>query len=60
MRTADPADDDRFPLASEGGVAPAATGDPYMALDDLMVVVETLCPRWPPRGTFEAGGNWLL
>ena len=23
--------------------------DPFLALDDLMVVLEALCPRWPAR-----------
>jgi hypothetical protein len=50
------------PLAAEGGIpgSPPRTGDPYEALDDLMVVIEQLCPRWPPRGTFKADGLWLL
>ena len=26
--------------------------DPFEALDDLMVVVEALCPRWPSRESF--------
>jgi hypothetical protein len=26
-----------------------ADRDPYRALDDLMEVLEVLCPRWPPR-----------
>ncbi len=62
MKKDDPADDRRQPLAAEGGVtvAPAGKGDPYETLDDMMVVVEALCPKWPPRGTFKAGGNWLL
>jgi hypothetical protein len=50
------------PFAAEGGLAarqPAAA-DPYQALDELMAVVEALCPRWPPRGTFPARGRMLL
>jgi hypothetical protein len=23
--------------------------DPYRVLDDLMAVIEALCPVWPPR-----------
>ena len=44
----------RDPIAAEGGLAaqPASPGDPYEALDDLMVVVEALCPAWPARATF--------
>lgn len=50
------------PLAAEGGLpgSPPHKGDPYEALDDLMVVIEQLCPRWPQRGTFKADGLWLL
>jgi hypothetical protein len=41
-------------LVADGG-APAGTprdGDPFEALDDLMTVVEALCPEWPPRSGF--------
>jgi len=50
------------PLAGEGGIttSPISTRDPYEALDDLMVVVEALCPRWPSRDTFKADDVWLL
>lgn len=51
------------PLAAEGGLpasAPARERNPYEVLDDLMVVVEALCPRWPPREPFKAEGLWLL
>ncbi|MCC7460981.1 MAG: hypothetical protein IT480_00825 [Gammaproteobacteria bacterium] len=27
----------------------ARPADPFQALDDLMVVLEALCPRWPVR-----------
>jgi hypothetical protein len=43
------------PIAVEGGVTTmtVATGrDPYEALDDLMTVIETLCPVWPTRAPF--------
>ena len=33
--------------------APVPTGNPYQRLDDLMAVVEALCPVWPQR---EIGG----
>jgi len=26
--------------------------EPFAALDDLMVVVEALCPQWPARASF--------
>lgn len=34
--------------------------DPFVALDDLMVVVEALCPVWPDRPTFEGSTRFLL
>lgn len=50
------------PLVADGGIAvPApAPADPYRALDELMVVVEALCPVWPTRETFEGQGPMLL
>lgn len=49
-------------LAGEGGLPAPACGveDPYRALDDLMAVVETLCPVWPQRDAFVDGGKMLL
>lgn len=38
----------------------APEGDPYRALDELMAVVEALCPRWPDRATFDGSGRMLL
>jgi hypothetical protein len=52
------------PLAGAG--AGGGTGsthserEPYEALDDLMSVVEALCPEWPPRGIFQGSGRFLL
>ena len=39
------------PLSSEGGLRlpPPDGRDPFEAIDDLMQVVEALCPRWPSR-----------
>jgi hypothetical protein len=50
------------PLAAEGGIPapPRHDDDPYRTLDDLMVVVEALCPVWPPRDPFKPGGRMLL
>ncbi len=50
------------PLAASGGViAPVRDReDPYRALDDLMAVVEALCPLWPQRDVFLDGGRMLL
>jgi hypothetical protein len=43
------------PFAADGGLdAPMAPpSDPFQALDELMAVVEELCPVWPPRDTFK-------
>ena len=34
--------------------------DSLAALDELMVVVEALCPVWPDRPTFESSTRFLL
>ena len=54
--------DSLVPLAASGGVAVTVDGarEPYEALDDLMSVIEALCPQWPPRGTFTSAGKFLL
>ncbi len=48
---------DTTPLAVEGGVTIALqeTRDPFEVLDDLMTVVEALCPTWPPRDSITPG-----
>ena len=49
-------------LVADGG-APATMAksrDPFAALDDLMFVVEALCPVWPPRPGFGPMGNLRL
>ena len=51
------------PFAGEGGVvavAPAGERDPFEVLDDLMVVVEALCPQWPARDIFKNCGPFRL
>lgn len=50
------------PLAAEGGVhvPPERPADPYRELDDLMAVVEQLCPRWPERDVFRNESRNLL
>jgi len=42
------------PLSSTGGVSSptADSRNPFEVLDDLMQVVEALCPTWPPRELF--------
>jgi hypothetical protein len=41
-------------LFADGGVSvPLSSGrDPFEALDDLMAVIDLLCPQWPVRGSF--------
>ncbi|HKV98151.1 MAG TPA: hypothetical protein VJR90_11780 [Gammaproteobacteria bacterium] len=34
--------------------------DAYEILDDLMAVVEALCPRWPDRETFRQRDDFRL
>lgn len=50
------------PIAAYDGLEPPVRldVDPYLALDDLMVVVEALCPVWPERELFVDGGEMLL
>lgn len=50
------------PFAAEGGLrrVPKREEDPFRALDDLMVVVEALCPTWPERRPFERTGDMRL
>lgn len=51
------------PIVAGGGVtAPEPVrADPYQVLDELMVVVEELCPVWPARPTFRANeSNYRL
>jgi hypothetical protein len=50
------------PLVAEGGIpyTPDPNRDPFEALDDLMTVVDALCPTWPSREPFVDGLNWRL
>lgn len=50
------------PLVADGGVQVPMDkpDDPYRALDDLMVVVEALCPEWPQRDLFKNESRNLL
>lgn len=50
------------PLAAAGGVTVPISGErePFEVLDDLMSVVEALCPKWPPRGIFRDTGKFRL
>ena len=51
------------PFAVAGG-APASPVnedlDPFAVLDDLMAVIEALCPVWPEREIFTAMSQSLL
>lgn len=40
--------------------AAALAADPYVVLDELMCVVEALCPEWPERPAFRAGLQFKL
>lgn len=62
MKNVDAPDDPGRGLATEGGITDRLSDrrDPYETLDDLMAAVEALCPSWPPREVFRAGGDWRL
>ena len=59
MRSSDVA---LHPLSSTGGInAPLAdTRDPFEVLDDLMQVIEALCPTWPTRDLFPDTAEFKL
>ena len=50
------------PFAADAGIQSTAAQpeDWFQALDDLLVVVEALCPRWPARQPFNISGSLLL
>lgn len=49
-------------FAADGGLdAPMPPpADPFQALDELMAVIEELCPVWPARETFKNDTNYRL
>jgi hypothetical protein len=49
-------------LVASGGIVTAVISErePYEALDDLMSVIEALCPTWPPREISSGTGKFLL
>jgi hypothetical protein len=51
-----------YPFSAEGGAAYQVdlSRDPFEALDDLMTVVEAMCPVWPTREITRDGGYWRL
>ena len=50
------------PFAADGGIrsSVARPEDGLRELDELMVVVEALCPRWPAREPFAPSATMLL
>ncbi len=51
------------PLVDDAGLpgSPGQTSqNPFADLDDLMCVVEALCPKWPERPTFEESRIFLI
>ncbi|MCL4720969.1 MAG: hypothetical protein KJ041_03250 [Gammaproteobacteria bacterium] len=55
----------QYPFSGPGHLrpsspTPAGDRDPYTQLDELMVVVEALCPARQARGTLRDSGNWRL
>lgn len=53
---------DIHPLTSEGGAEtnPTEAADPFSQLDDLMQVIEALCPTYPQRDIFESADGFKL
>ena len=51
-----------FEKPTEHYFVAAASGDddPFNTLDDLMAVIEVLCPTWPARDSFESAGEFRL
>ncbi|MGE0581040.1 MAG: hypothetical protein AB7P31_02710 [Steroidobacteraceae bacterium] len=47
-------------MAGSGARCGSTERDPYETLDDLMCVIEELCPRWPPRPIHDEGTALLL
>lgn len=49
-------------FASSGGMAAPVNSErePFEVLDNLMTVVEVLCPTWPPRETFATADRLRL
>lgn len=50
------------PLVNDGGPTAQSQhdADPYATLDDLMAVVEALCPEWPQRPALLKTNRMLL
>jgi hypothetical protein len=48
------------PMAGITHVPAATSRDPFEALDDLMTVIEALCPVWPKREMFSSTDRFLI
>ena len=50
------------PLASAGGIGepPTDARSPFEVLDDMMQVIEALCPTYPERDTFPESADFKL
>jgi hypothetical protein len=50
------------PLVTEGGISgsPSDSRASFEVLDDLMQVIEALCPTYPQRDTFPDGAIFKL
>jgi len=59
MNSLPPADLPAPPPDGDANAAPAPV-DPYEALDDLMVVIEGLCPVWPDKDIPRVTVGFLL
>lgn len=57
-----PREEPRPPLTAAAPPHPERESprDPFAALDDLMAVVEALCPEWPKRRTFADATGFVL
>ncbi len=57
-----PNSENRALLARDAGIvaSPPDTRDPFVALDDLMLVIEALCPEWPSRHFVIGPGSFRL
>ena len=60
MSSCTKSDEPHFAAGAGIDVAVRVEEDPYRTLDDLMAVVEALCPVWPSRAGFSGGGRMLL
>lgn len=62
VRRTEPQDDAHTHLTGRFTMTtnPVRPDDPFQALDDLMVVIEALCPEWPERPPLTETAGMLL